>query len=118
MAKLVSHEIYVPVGTSGNDEDLKALIEENGHIFEGFVMSNFRGDPRYEYQADSLTVNDLSHDGSTCGSITFGVDVQYFEGCKDKDYLDQEEYSVDFTYDKESRMLKFEMDETIWNPDN
>jgi hypothetical protein len=118
MAKLISHEIYVPQGTPSTEDAFKDLIEKNGHIFEGFVMSKFRGDGRYQYQKDSLTVNEINHDGQTSGSISFNVDVQYFDGCKDKDYLDQEEYEVDFTYEKNERLLKFELDETIWNPDN
>lgn len=118
MVKLVSHEISVPEGTPGTDKAFKDLIEKNGHIFKGFVMSNFRGNPSYEYQPDSLKVIEIDHDGSTSGSITFEVDVQYFEGCKDKDYLDQKEYSVEFTYDKASRMLKFELNEMIWDLDN
>lgn len=120
MAKLTIYEIFVPIDTPDTKEAFENLIEKNGHIFERFVMSNFRGDMRYEYQADSLTVSqiDIDSSSSTEGTITFEVDVQYFEGCKNKDYLDQSEYSVDFTYDRGSRVLKFELDETIWNPDN
>ena len=118
MANLTTREIPVPEGTPSTEKAFRDLIKDNGHIFEGFVMSNFRGDARYEYQAESVSVSEINTDGKTGGSITFEVDVQYFEGCKDKDYLDQQEYTVDFTYDSESRTLKFEMDETIWNPDN
>lgn len=112
------YEIGVPVETPGTIEALKKIIEDNAHIFEGMMMASYRGDLRYSYQADSFKINEINTDGSTCGSIEFEVGIQYYEGCKDKDYFDTVDGSVDFTYDKATRCLKFELDETVWNPDN
>ena len=81
-------------------------------------MADYRGDPRFSYQPDSFEITDFYYDGDQSGSIEFDVDVQYFEGCKDKDYIDQEPRTAEFTLDKKNRCLVFELDETIWNPDN
>lgn len=113
-----TYEIGVPEGAPGTKEALKKIIADNAHIFEGMMMADYRGDHRYSYQADSFEINEINTDGSTCGSIEFKVGIQYYEGCKDKDYFDMVDGSADFTYDKTTRCLKFELDETVWNPDN
>ncbi|HDR2788937.1 TPA: hypothetical protein QCK11_000258 [Enterobacter asburiae] len=118
MMAIATYLIEVPEGTPGTEEALKKIIEDNAHIFEGMVMANYRGDQRYSYQSDNFEITDINTDGFTCGSFEFEVGVQYYEGCKDKDFFDMVDGSADFTYDREKRCLKFELDETVWNPDN
>lgn len=113
-----TYEIGVPVGTPATEEALKKIIEDNAHIFEGMMMASYRGDPRYSYQADSFEITDINTDSTICGSIEFEVGIQYYEGCKGKDYFDVVDGSADFTYDKATSCLKFELNETVWNPDN
>lgn len=115
---IANYEIPVPQETPGTEEALKKIIEDNAHIFEGMMMGHYRGDQRYSYQADSFKITDINTDGSSCGSFEFEVGVQYYEGCKDKDFFDMVDGSADFTYDRVTRCLKFELDETVWNPDN
>lgn len=115
---IATYEIGVPEGTPETEEALKKIIEDNAHIFEGMMMSSYRGDQRYSYQVDSFEITDINTDGSTCGSFEFEVGIQYYEGCKDKDDLDTVDGSADFTYDRATGCLKFELDETVWNPDN
>ncbi|MGK6418618.1 hypothetical protein ACFGD2_021345 [Citrobacter freundii] len=113
-----TQRIKVPVGTPGTEKALKKIIEDNSHIFEGMVMAGYRGDLRYSYQADSFEITEINTDGLTGGSIEFEVGIQYYEGCKDKNYFDTVDGSADFTYDQATMCLKFKLDETVWNPDN
>jgi hypothetical protein len=118
VSKIQNYEIEVPEGTPTTQSAFIALVEENGHLFKGLVMADYRGDCRYEYQPDSFKVTDVNSECWSDGSFEFEVDVQYFEGCKDKDFVDSIPGTVEFSYDKSSRLIKFELNETIWNPDN
>lgn len=113
-----TYEIHVPEGLPNTEKAITTLIEQHGHYFEGYVMADYRGDARYSYQPDSFEITEFNYDGDQFGSIEFDVDVQYFEGCKDKNYLDQESRTAEFILNKEERCLVFELNETIWNPDN
>lgn len=117
MSNIKSYEIDVPVGTPATEAALKSLFEANGHLFEGLVLADYRGDTRYEYQPDSFKVTETNLENWPQGSFEYEVDVQYFEGCKDKDYVDNATGTVEFNYDSVSKLIKFELDETIWNPD-
>ena len=113
------YEIYIPDDFLNTEEAFKDLIKQHAHYFEGYVMADYRDDARYTYQSDSFEVTEVSYvTGDNAGSFEFEVDVQYFEGCKDRDYLDQDGRTAEFTFDKSKRCLVFDLDETIWNPDN
>ncbi|MGG8210734.1 hypothetical protein PGO52_13435 [Klebsiella aerogenes] len=113
------YEIYIPDDFSNTEAAFRDLIKQHSHYFEGYVMADYRGDPRYSYQSDSFEVTEVWYGkGDNAGSFEFEVDVQYFEGCKDRNYLDQEVRTAEFSLDKSKKCLVFELDETIWNPDN
>ncbi|RDT54482.1 hypothetical protein DXF93_11615 [Escherichia coli] len=117
MIKTQEFQIYVPQGTPSTVAAFKKLIESHYHLFEDSVLSNFN-DTRYTFQGDSLTVTEFECEDGLNGSFTFEVDVQYYEGCKDKDDVFSHEDTVEFSYEKATRLIKFSLDETIWQVDN
>lgn len=113
------YEIYFPTDFQNTVKTFKDLIKQHAHYFEGYVMADYRGDARYSYRSDSFEVTEVWYEkGDDAGSFEFEVDVDYFEGCKDKNGVDQEPRIAEFIFDKSKRCLVFELDETIWNPDN
>lgn len=117
MIKTQEFEIYVPEGTPGTSKAFKELIESHYHLFEDSVLSNFN-DARYSFQGDTFTVTEVESEDGKSGSFTFEVYIQYYEGCKDKDNAFPHDDTVEFSYDKMTRMIKFSLDETIWQLDN
>lgn len=123
MIKTTEYEISVPEETPGTDEALKVLIEGNYHLFEESVMSNFRYDTRYSYFGESFKVIELEVDSLdngvlNGGSFTFEVQIQYYEGCKNKDDVETVDETIEFSYEPSSRLIKFTLDETQWDLDN
>lgn len=118
MIRTTDYELSVPEGTINSEADFKAFIESHYQLFEDSVMSSYRGDMRYSFQGDSLTVTEAECEDGSSGYFTFEVDVQYYEGCKDKNDVSSHEDSVEFSYDKATRILKFSLDEIIWQVDN
>lgn len=113
------YEIAVPNDFPASEGAFKELIKQHANYFEGHVMADYRGDARYTYQPDSFEVTEVYYEiGDDAGSIEFEVDVQYFEGCKDRDGVDQQPRIVEFSVDKIKRCLVFELNEDVWNTDN
>ncbi len=118
MRKETEYQIEVPKDLPNSIAAFKKLVEEHYQFFETSVMSAFRGDMRYTYLGDSFTVTEVEPPEDMQGSFTFEVQVQYYEGCKDKDDTDTIEETLPFTYDKQSRLITFTLDETQWGLDN
>ncbi len=112
------YEIDIPQNFANTKAAFKTLIEEHYQLFETSVMSAHAGDMRYSYMGDSFTVTEIEPPEDGQGSFTFEVMVQYYEGCKGKDGVDPIEETVAFSFDKESRSIKFTLDETQWGLDN
>lgn len=110
--------IDIPIDFTNTEAAFKKLLEEHYPLFETSVMSAHAGDMRYSYLGDTFTVTEVEQPEDGQGSFTFEVMVQYYEGCKGKDGSDPIEETVAFTFDKQSRSIKFTLDETQWGLDN
>ncbi|MGV4179618.1 hypothetical protein [Citrobacter portucalensis] len=91
-------------------DDLKGIsvvIESNAHIFNDYLLAPYGGDASYSVCDGSFEVTDIAD-----GYIEFCYDIQYFNGCKDMNFIDQKHDNLEYSID--GNQLIFELDETAW----
>lgn len=96
-------------GVSPTDfKALAELISSNGHIFESYIMGKYDGDARYSYHSDLFEVVEIEE-----GSFAYCAQISYFEGCKDKDYVDFQDDTI--SYEIIDETIVFELFEIDWD---
>jgi hypothetical protein len=113
MSNHCDYEISIPSGTPNTKQEFIDLIKQHQQYFENAFMSNYAHDKRYTYFGENLEVSDIEYDPATkSGSFTVSADIEYYEGCKDKDSVESEDLSVDYKIINEA--IHFTLDETVW----
>lgn len=112
------YEIHVSPDLLNTEAAFRKLIEYHNHLFERSVMSKYAGDMRYSYIRDSFTVTEVERLDDTQGSFTFEANIQYYEGCKDNNGVVDIEDTVEYSFDKNTGLIKFTLNETPWKLDN
>lgn len=95
-------------------EYLENIIKSNASIFEEYCLSQYGHDRRYSYFGESLEIDELNFDADG-GYVQFRVDIAYYDGCKDRNRSEAEDYGAEFSYDEISESIVFDLDETSWN---
>lgn len=91
-------------------DDLKGIsevIESNAHIFNDYLLASYGGDASYSVCDGSFEVTDIAE-----GYIEFCYDIQFFNGCKDMNFIDQKHDNLEYFIDEHN--VVFELDETAW----
>ncbi|UJD93756.1 hypothetical protein FS593_05345 [Lelliottia amnigena] len=97
---------------NGSDPDnqraLREIIESNASSFDDYLLSSHSGDSQY-------SVNDGTFEVIEIGErfFSYKVDMQYFAGCKDMNFEDTLEGTIE--YEILEGHIVIRLDETAWD---
>lgn len=114
MKNTTEHEISFPENEFLTFNSFKKLIERNVNVFEKAVMSYYGNSSRFAFQHSTFTVTNLISEDGLTGSFGFEVDVSVDATSLSGNKHERVDEIVAFWYDPDTRIIKFSLDEVVW----
>lgn len=88
--------------------EVSAVLMENQSQFNDFFQHHLPEDIRYSVTSGNMKIDDLTLDNDAEGWAEVSFDYSYYDGCKDRNYVDSKTVSILFTVQQGCLMVDME----------